>query len=154
MVWALEVDTNLLNQHCKPVDWLADWLTDWLRHLGTRALKVLEEQVSTPALRALAYLGHSGTWEPEVLGHSKGTWALEHSRHLGTRALKGHLGTQALGHLGNGGIQGILFSRLNSINNTINWNNIKSNLWRQSNKKVLKLTEWHVVPQFQSSLIC
>ena len=38
----------------------------------------------------------------------------------------------------------------NLINNTINWNNTISNLWGQSNenvKKVLQLTERHVVPQ-------
>ena len=105
-MWALEVDINLLNQHRKPADWLADWLTDWLKHLGTqgtegtrdlerlrqskgtRALKVLQEHVDSPALRAL--------W---ALGHSKGTWTLKTLVHLdtrGTRTLEGHLGTQAL----------------------------------------------------------
>ena len=34
----------------------------------------------------------------------------------------------------------------NLINNTINWNNTISDLWRQSNEKLLQLTEQHVVP--------
>ena len=71
---------------------------------GTRALEALE---GLEALKALKALGHSkgtwalehsrnlGTWALEALGHSKGTWALGHSRHLGTWPLR-HLGTQAL----------------------------------------------------------
>ena len=49
---------------------------------------------------ALGHSGHLGTWILEALGHSKGTWALRRSRHLGTQALKtlGHSGTWALGH--------------------------------------------------------
>ena len=35
----------------------------------------------------------------------------------------------------------------NVINNTIYWNNTISNLWGQSNEKVLQSTERHVVPQ-------
>lgn len=67
--------------------------------MGTRALKAF----GYLGTRAFEALGHSkGTWE---LGHSKGTWSFGHSRHLDTwtlrqldtRALKGHLGTQALG---------------------------------------------------------
>ena len=42
----------------------------------------------------------------------------------------------------------------NLINNKINQNNTISNLWEQSNEKVLQLTEQHVVPQFWSGLIC
>ena len=34
----------------------------------------------------------------------------------------------------------------NLINNTINWNNTISDLWRQSNEKLLQLTEQQVVP--------
>ena len=51
-------------------------------HLGTGALKVLE---------------HVGNRTLEVLGHSKGSLALE--GHLGTQTLKslGYLGTWALG---------------------------------------------------------
>ena len=36
---------------------------------------------------------------------------------------------------------------LHLINNTINWNNTTSNLWEQSNEKVLQLTQRHVVQQ-------
>ena len=116
-VWALKVDINLLNQHCKPADWLTDWLTDWLRHLGIQCtqgtrvlehlgLKALEGHLGTRALRALGHLdtwgtwaleGHVGTQALKTLGHSgaQDTWAL---RHLGTRALEGHLGTRAVRH--------------------------------------------------------
>ena len=71
---------------------------------GTRALEALEGLEALKALKALGYskgtwaLEHSrnlGTWALEVLGHSKGTWALGHS---GTPKALGHLGTQALGH--------------------------------------------------------
>ena len=43
-------------------------------------------------------------------------WAHGHSRHLGTRALERHLGTQVLilGHVGTRGTWGTLCSRLNS----------------------------------------
>ena len=34
------------------------------------------------------------------------------------------------------------------MKNKINWNNTISNMWGQSNEKVLELTEQHVVPQF------
>ena len=40
------------------------------------------------------------------------------------------------------------------INDTVNWNDTISNLWGQSNEKVLQLTGRHVVPQLQSSLVC
>ena len=134
-MWALKVDINLLNQHCKPADWLAGWLTDWLKHLcnqvtqGTRALKVLkalEGQISTLALRTL---GHSGT--QRALGplvtqgtrafghfrHSDTQRALEHSTlkglgHSGARRTLGHLSTQALEHLGTRDTQDTLFSKL------------------------------------------
>ena len=119
-VWALKVDINLLNQHCKPADWLTDWLTDWLRHLGiqctqgTRVLehlgfKALEGHLGTRALKALGHLdtwgtwaleGHVGTQALKTLGHS-GTWALGHSK-----------GTWALGQLGTRGTRGTLFSKL------------------------------------------
>ena len=95
---ALEVDVNLLNQHCKKADWLADWLTYWC--------------IST--LKAQKTLSHSNTWG------TQGTWALK--GHLGTRALKaletlkehskGTQGTQggrkALGHLRHSGTQMML----------------------------------------------
>ena len=47
--------------------------------------------------RALKALGQLGTRALEALGHSRllGTWAL---RNLGTQALEGHLGIQALEH--------------------------------------------------------
>ena len=122
-MWALKVDINLLNQHCKPTDGLADWLTDWLKqfgtqrtegtknleHLrqskGTRALNALERHVRTPALRAHCALGalrHLGTQGIRVLGHM----TLE--GHLSTHALTNskstwaldHSGTQAPEHLG------------------------------------------------------
>ena len=38
-LWALKVDINLLNQHCKPVDWMAEWLTDLLRNFGTQGTR-------------------------------------------------------------------------------------------------------------------
>ena len=75
-VWARKVDINLLNQYCKPADWMAEWLTDWtdlLRHSSLKALK--------------------------ALGRSKGTWTLGYSWHLGlwgNRALEEHLGTQGI----------------------------------------------------------
>ena len=76
------------------------WGTRWaLGHLGTRH-SALEGHLGTQ--------GTQGTWALKALGHSKGTWALGHPRHLdtwtlrhlGTQALERHLGTQALGHLG------------------------------------------------------
>ena len=56
------------------------------KHLGPRALKVLEGHLGARVLKAL---GRSGTW-----------------------ALEGHLGTKALGHLGTRSTQGTLLSRL------------------------------------------
>ena len=117
-MWALKVDINLLNQHCKSADWLADWLTDWLSHLGTqgtqgnRTLKHLRHSGTPGTRRAHGHSGYLGTWGTRrAIGHSctQGTWALE--GHLGTWAIKalGNLGTQGLGHLGT---QGTLFSRL------------------------------------------
>ena len=35
----------------------------------------------------------------------------------------------------------------NLINNPINWNDTISNLWGQSNEKILQLTEQRIVPQ-------
>ena len=103
-MWAIKVDINLLNQHCKPnclAGWLTNWLTEALGHSrrsrdsGTRALNWFKGHLDTWALKALEYLSiiwalktleHSGTW---TLMHSKGTWAfgnsgtreIEHSRH-------------------------------------------------------------------------
>ena len=121
-MWALKVDINLLNQHCKPADWLADWLTDWLadwlteplghsrnsRHSGTRARKALEGDVGTPALKALEHLGHSGT--PRALEHlgTQGTRAIGHLRHLDIRRTLGYSGTLGLRHLGTRAFEGHL----------------------------------------------
>ena len=63
--------------------------------MGNRALKAVEEHMSTPALRAL------GHWGTRKYSGTQGTWALGAlGGHLGTRALKalGYLGTRALGH--------------------------------------------------------
>ena len=59
---------------------------------------------------ALGHSRHLGTRSLEALRYSKGTWALMHLRHLDTRALEGHLGSR-----------GILFSRLysNSVGRVI-----------------------------------
>ena len=120
---SLKVNINLLNQHCKPADWLADSLTDRLRHLGsqgTRTLEQLRHSKDIWAIRhsmhskgtwVLRHSGHLGTW---TLGHLKGTWTFGHSRQLGTWALETlwhskdawvlgnsrHLNTWALKHLG------------------------------------------------------
>ena len=114
MVWALKVDINLLNQHCKPADWLADWLTYWLRHLGaqgtqgTRALEHLRHSKGTWALghsmysknkSVLRHSGHSSTWGTLALGSLRclGTQrALEHSNTQGTWALEHSKGTWAM----------------------------------------------------------
>ena len=83
------------------------------RYFSTWALK---EYLATQALKTL---GHLGTRPFETLGHSKGTWALRNSKHLGpwafryldSRALQRrelglssiwvlrHLGTRVLRHL-------------------------------------------------------
>ena len=122
--WALKVHVNLLNQHCKPAEWLTDWLTDWLadtlglsRHSNTWGTRALEGHLGTRSLKVLGNLRHSGT--RRALGHSGTRKALGH---LGSQALGhsdtwkalGHLGTEALGHLGTRGIRGTLFSRLHS----------------------------------------
>ena len=39
------------------------------------------------------------------------------------------------------------------MKNKINWNNTISNMWGQSNEKVLELTEQHVVPQFNHVML-
>ena len=98
---ALKVDLNLLNQQFKLVEWLVEWLTDLLRHLDSQGTRTLE---TLKALKALGHskgtwaLGHSkhlGTWALEEFGYLKGTWALGHSRNSGTWPLR-HLGTRAL----------------------------------------------------------
>ena len=63
---ALKIDVNLLNQHCKPAEWLADWLTHLLRHLDSQGTRTLE---------ALKAFGHSRYFETWPLKHL-GTWAL------------------------------------------------------------------------------
>ena len=63
-------------------------------------------------------LKHSNGTQRALERHSKGTWALKtlgHIVHLGTRALEGHLGTQALGHLRTRDTQGTLFGRINVL---------------------------------------
>ena len=59
------------------------------RHLSTWALK---EYFATQALKTL---GHLGTRPSETFGHSKGTWALRNSKHLGTWAFR-YLDSRAL----------------------------------------------------------
>ena len=100
-MWALNVDINLLNRHCKPADWPAAWLLDLLRHFGTQGTQALVRQspleghLGTRAFKALGHLrhsstrralGHTSTQSFWALGHS-GTWALGQSK--GTRALQG-----------------------------------------------------------------
>ena len=133
----LKVDINLLNQHYKLADWQVDWLTDLLRRFdsqGTKDTRAVEHLKHSRHSRhsgtrkALGFWGTQGTW---TLGHFskntralkalkaleghletralKGTWALEHSRHLGTWPLR-HLGTRALER--HSGTWDILFSRL------------------------------------------
>ena len=136
-MWAIKVDINLLNQHCKPnclAGWLTNWLTEalghsrrsrdsgtralnWFKgHLDTWALKALEGHVSTPTPRALGHLGHSGS--RRALGHSgtQGTWVPEHYlgtqdtralRHLDNHALKGHLGIWELRYSGNWALEAL-----------------------------------------------
>ena len=77
-VWALKIDVNLLNQHCKPADWLGHWKTDLLRLFDFQGTQGTQD---TPAL--------------EHWRHSNGNWALQHAKHLrytrhskGTRALE------------------------------------------------------------------
>ena len=81
------------------IGWLTNGLTQALglsRHSNTwdtlKALKALGHSKGTWAL------GHSkqlGTWVLEEFGYLKGTWALGHSRNSGTWPLR-HLGTRAL----------------------------------------------------------
>ena len=95
-MWALKLDINLLNQHCKQDDWLDHRLIDWLRHLGTQGAQgtqILEHLSHSKGTRAIGHSRHlKGTWE---LGNSRhlDTWAL---RQLSTRTLEEHLGTQTL----------------------------------------------------------
>ena len=80
------------------------------RHSDTRALKAIkghsEGNVSTPALRALGRLGHSGT--QRALGHldTRGTGALGHVRHSDTQRARGHSSTRALKHLSTLALEG------------------------------------------------
>ena len=121
-MWVLKVDINLLNQHCKPANWLGDWLRYFdsqgtqgsrpvghqrhSRHSGTwRALGHSRYSRHSNNTRALGRSMNLGTWALrtlKALGHSKGTWVLGHSRHLGTQALGDSKGTWALEavHLG------------------------------------------------------
>ena len=118
-VWALNVDINLLNRHCKPADWPAEWLLDLLRHFGTQGTRALvgqsplEGHSGTQGIRrALGRSGIQGTWAFEALEHSKGTWAHEHSKLLGTWTLR-HLGSWAVERKsGTPGTSGTLFRRL------------------------------------------
>ena len=57
--------------------------------------------------RALGHSKHLGTPTLEALGHSKDTWVLWSSRHLGTRKVFGHLRTR--------NTQGTLFSRFENL---------------------------------------
>ena len=100
-------------------------------HLGTRALGHSRHSrhsgtQGTWALghsRHLRHLGTQGNWALGHLRHSKGTWALGHPRrldtlalrHLGTRKALGHSSTRALGHSGNQGTRGTIFSRLGKL---------------------------------------
>ena len=88
------------------------------RHLSTRR-SLKGHTKGTP--KVLAHSRHSGTRAFEAFRHSKGTWALKAVEHLGTqtlgtRALEGHLGTQALRHLGT---RGTLFSRLFFVHSNV-----------------------------------
>ena len=74
----IKIDVNLLNQHCKPADWLAEWITDLLRHFDSQGTK------DTWALEHLRHPRHS-----KHLG-TQGTWTLGHLRHLDTRRALGH----------------------------------------------------------------
>ena len=79
------MDVNLLNQHCKPTEWMAGWLTGLLMHLDSEDTRTLE------ALKTLMVLRHSrhlGTWETRALGklgHSKGTLALKALGHFASQ---------------------------------------------------------------------
>ena len=68
-------------------------------YLGTLKTLGYCTQKTLKALEALQHLRHlrhfDGIQELELLVHSKDSGILGHSRHLSSRALKGHMGTQA-----------------------------------------------------------
>ena len=105
-MWALKVDISLLNQHCKPADWLADWLTDWLRRLCTQGTQALKHSRCSKGTLVPQHSGYLDTWCTWALKWHLGTWALQalrHVRHLATQKTLLHSDTQgtwALGHSG------------------------------------------------------